>query len=516
MCNYHLSFQKGRGSRLPGCGDFFGLRLVVFLLFCSCSNSKQSRCSAMTQFVDDYFNAYFEWNPSAATSVGFHQYDGNIEDYSAAAGSKRIETLKLLQGQISGLASRRTPDEEIDIEILDGQIRAELVDLETLETWRHNPMNYVSVPGGAIDNLMKRNFAPAAERLRSVIARLKGIPKIVAAMKQNIDNPPREFTELAFRIAHGSVGFFRTSVANWAKDAAGDDTALLNEFATANAAAANSLQESADWLQKTLLPKSRGTFAIGRENFSKKLVYEEMVDEPLERILAIGEENLERDYHAFIETALKIDPSKDPHEVMKLLSDEHPTEASLIPDAKKTVEGIIHFIRDQKIISIPSEVRPSITETPPYARSGTFASMDTPGPYETKATEAFYYITPVEPEWDAKHKEEHLRLYNPWVVGMINVHEAYPGHYLQFLYAPRFPTKTRKLARSASNSEGWAHYAEQMAVDNGFGDADSKMRLAQLQEALLRDCRYVVGIQLHTAGWTVEQGAKLFVEQGFQ
>ena len=470
----------------------------------------------MTQFVDDYFNAYFEWNPSAATSVGFHQYDGNIEDYSAAAVAKRIETLKLLQGQISGLPSRRTPDEEIDIEILDGQIRAELVDLETLETWRHNPMNYVSVPGGAIDNLMKRNFAPAAERLRSVIARLKGIPKIIAAMKQNIDNPPREFTELAFRIAHGSVGFFRTSVANWAKDAAGDDTALLNEFATANAAAANSLQDAADWLQKTLLPKSQGTYAIGREKFSKKLLYEEMVDEPPERILAIGEENLEKDYQAFIETALKIDPSKDPHEVMKLLSDEHPTEASLIPDAKKTVEGIIHFIRDQKIISIPSEIRPAITETPPYARSGTFASMDTPGPYETKATEAYYYVTPPEKEWDAGHKDEHLRAYNPPVMNIITIHEAYPGHYIQFLNAKQFPTKTRKLIACGTNAEGWAHYSEQMMIEEGFGNGDPKIRLAQLQEALLRDARYVVGIKLHTAGWTVEDGAKYFREKAFQ
>src|SRR5437762_5726639 len=279
---------------------------VLLLSLCSCSNSKQSRGSAMTQFVDDYFNAYFEWNPSAATSIGFHQYDGKIEDYSAAAVAKRIQRLKQLQSQTSGLPSRRAPDEEIDIEILDGQIRAELLDLETLETWRHNPMNYVSVPGGAIDNLMKRNFAPPAERLRSVIARLNGIPKMIAAMKRNIDNPPREFTDLAFRIARGSVGFFETSVANWAKHAAGDDRALLSEFATANSAAANSLQDGADWLQQTLLPKSKGTYAIGRENFSKKLLYEEMVDQPLERILAVGEENLERDYHAFIETALKI------------------------------------------------------------------------------------------------------------------------------------------------------------------------------------------------------------------
>ncbi len=167
-------------------------------------------------------------------------------------------------------------------------------------------------------------------------------------------------------------------------------------------------------------------------------------------------------------------------------------------------------------MTVPSEVRARIEETPPYARSGGFASMDTPGPFETKATEAFYYVTPVEKDWDRKHKEEHLRLFNPWVVAMINVHEAYPGHYLQFLYAPRFPTKTRKLLFASSNAEGWAHYCEQMMVDEGFGGGDPKVRLAQLQEALLRDARYVNGIKLHTAGWTVEQGTKLFQEKAFQ
>src|SRR5438093_7287612 len=281
---------------------FVGFAVALAFLRCA-------RGSAMTQFVDDYFNAYFEWNQYAATSIGFHQYDGKIEDYSAAAVAKRIQRLKQLQSQTRGLPSRRAPDAEIDIEILDGQIRAELLDLETLETWRHNPMNYVSVPGGAIDNLMKRNFAPAAERLRSVIARLKGIPRMIAAMKQNIDNPPHEFTDLALRIAHGSVGFFKSNVANWAKDAAGNDTALLNEFAKANTAAANSLREATNWLEKTMLPKSKGPYAIGADNFSKKLLYEEMVNVPLERILAIGEQNLEKDYEAFIETARKIDAS---------------------------------------------------------------------------------------------------------------------------------------------------------------------------------------------------------------
>jgi uncharacterized protein (DUF885 family) len=470
----------------------------------------------MSQFIDDYFKAYFEWNPSAATAVGFHEYDNRIEDYSAASYQKRIAELKDLQRQLAGLPANRTPDEAIDLELLDNQIRAELLDIETLATWRHNPMNYVSMPGNTVDNLMKRSFAPKAERLRSVIERLKGVPAMIDAMKQNVENPPHEFTDLAFRIAHGSVGFFKESVADWAKDAAAGDTALLNDFNAANAAAAKSLDDGAAWLEKTLLPESKGTYAIGAENFYKKLLYEEMVDTPLDRVLAIGEKNLEKDYNAFVETAREIDPSRSPAEVMKSFSNEHPTEASLIPDARKTIEGIIRFIRDKNIVTIPSEVRPTITETPPYARSGTFASMDTPGPYETKAAEAFYYVTPPEKDWDAGHKEEHLRGYNPPVMNIISIHEAYPGHYIQFLNAKEFPTKTRKLIECGTNAEGWAHYAEQMMVEEGFGDGDPKTRLAQLQEALLRDARYVVGIRLHTAGWTVEQGAKFFRDKAFQ
>ena len=470
----------------------------------------------MTNFIDDYFTAYFEWNPSVATSVGFHEFDDKLEDYSAAAFENRIQKLKQLQTRLARLPSTRTSDEAVDLEIVDNQIRAELLDLETLQTWRHNPMNYVYVPGGAVDNLMKRNFAPKAERLRSIVSRLKAVPSMMDAMKKNIGNPPHEFTDLSVRMARGSIGFFKDSVADWAKNAAGSDTALLNDFVAANAAVIKSLQDSADWLESTLLPKSTGVYAIGADNFSKKLLYEEMVDTPLDRVLAIGESNLENDYNAFIETARQIDPSKTPAEVMQSLSNAHPTELSLIPDTTKTIEGIIQFIREKKIVTIASDVRPTITETPPYARSGTFASMDTPGPYETKATEAFYYVTPPEKDWDGKHKEEHLRGYNPPVLSIISIHEAYPGHYVQFLNAPQFPTKTRKLIACGTNAEGWAHYAEQMMLEEGFGNGDPRIRLAQLQEALLRDARYVVGIKLHTTGWTVEQGAKFFQDKAFQ
>jgi uncharacterized protein (DUF885 family) len=472
-------------------------------------------------FADDYFAKGFARSPSRATRVGFHESDAKLEDLSRAAIEAHIEELHQEQADLEWVSDGRvsgdlTFDQKIDAELIDNQIRSSLLDLETLRTWENNPMGYVRLPGGSIDGLMKRDFAPKAQRLESVVARLAQVPRVYAAAKENLRNPPREFTELAIRMAKGSIGFFEKAVPAWAKDAAAGDAALFSRFEKADATAAAAARDFSEWLQKDLLPRSQGRYAIGAENFLAKLKYDDMVELPLPELLAKGQAQLAKDHAAFLEIAKQIDATRTPAEVMKALSDVHPAENDLIPSVARSVEAARQFVVEKDLVTVPSEVRVTVEATPPYARSGSFASMDTPGPYETKATEAFYYVTPVEPDWDAKHKEEHLRLYNPWVVGMINVHEAYPGHYLEFLYAPRFPSKTRKLSHSSTNSEGWAHYAEQMAVEHGFGGGDAKMKLAQLQEALLRDCRYVTGIQLHTAGWTVEDGAKLFREQCFQ
>jgi uncharacterized protein (DUF885 family) len=473
--------------------------------------------SPFAAFVDDYFDAYFSWKPSEGTAAGLHQYDNRLEDYSAEAANKRVEAVKGLQARLEKLrGGKLTGDEAIDAEVLDGLMKAELLDLEVVRTWRKNPMGYIITPPEAVDGLMKRDFAPAATRLRSVIARLKATPAMFAALRANVDDPPREFTDLAVRMGEGSVGFYRDTLRAWAKAAAGTDADLLKEFDAANDAVVKSLTETVAWMKKDLLPKSHGKYALGAETFSKQLLYEEMVDIPLDKLLAIGEGTLKRDQEAFRAVAEKIDAKKSPAEVMKSLSDDHPTEADLVPSARRTIEKARKFLVDKKIVTIPSEVRPTVLETPPYARNGSFASMDTPGAYETKATEAFYYVTPPEKDWPAKQKGEHLRLFNAPVMQIITIHEAFPGHYIQFLYAKQYPTKTRKLTYCGSNVEGWAHYCEQMAVEEGYGDSDPRVRLAQLSEALLRDCRFVVGIKLHTRGMTVEEGAKVFEKEGYQ
>lgn len=471
---------------------------------------------AFATFIDDYYAALFAFEPNQATYAGIHDRDGELADYSAKSLTQRATWLNALHFKLSQLrAGKLTDAEAIDAETLDHAIRAELLELETVRDWTRNPVVYLGKPAEGIDMLMKRSFAPPSERLTSVIGRLKAAPPLLVAMKANVKNPPKEFTDLGIIVAKGSVGFFKTDLPAWAKGAAGKDEKLFAEFEAANKPVVAAFEDAAKWLETELLPQSKGKYAIGADAFMKKLEAEEMLDIPLDKLLAIGEANLKRDQEEFVATAKKINPNLKPTEVLAILTEDHPKPEDLVAATRGTIEQTRKFLIDKKIVTIPSEVRPTIAETPAFARTGGFASMDTPGAYETKATEAFYYVTPPEADWEAKRKVEHMRMFNRTTLEILTIHEAYPGHYLQFLYAKQFPTKVRKLYTCGTNVEGWAHYSEQMIVEEGYGNNDPKVRLAQLSDALLRDCRYIVGIKLHTEGWTVEQGKKFFVEQGF-
>lgn len=512
------TIAKSRSARRAPTVVVFATLAFVAVAGYACKPSAPTGPDPFIQFTDMYFDSLFAYSPTAGTAAGFHQYDAKLEDLSAANIARRATTLK---AQLKDLTDVRglalIPDDSIDAALLDGAIRSELQDIEVVQTWKKNPMGYIGIAGNAVDLLMKRNFAPPAERLKSVTARLRGVPKIMAAMKLNIDNPPKEFADLAQRIAGGSVGFFKLDVAKWAKESAGADTAALKAFTAVNDSVIAALTDAAQWIKTDLMPRAKGSYAMGAQVFADKLKYDEMIDIPLDRLLALGEANLQKDYDKFVETAKIVAPGKTPAQAMASLEADHPTAANLIASGASTIAGARKFLVDHQIVDIPSEVLPTVTETPPFARNGGFASMDTPGAYETKATEAFYYITPPEKDWDAKHTEEHLRLFNKSVMNLITVHEGFPGHFLQFIYASQFPTRVRKLIAVGSNAEGWAHYTEQMMIEEGFGDHDPKTQLAQLSEALLRDCRWVVGMKLHTAGMTVEDGAKqYFVDKCFQ
>lgn len=467
------------------------------------------------RFVDKHFDAWFANRPTSATRAGLHQHDGELEDMSRAHLEARAKGLETELNELHAIEREELSfDDQIDYEALDRSIQAEHASLTSSREWEHNPMLYASLPGRAVDSIMKREFAPGADRVRSVTARLRAVPALFAAARANLRDIPPVFAELGLRLARGNAKFLERDVPAWAEKANGGS--LPADFVAADAQATAAAKSFAGWLEIEVVPVAKGDFALGEAKFAEKVRLEEHVELPLDQLLSIGEGQLARDYAKFVSTALGIDANKEPAQVMKSLSAQHPSEDDLVAKVAASVEDARKFVVEKQLATLPSEVRPTVAETPPFARAATFASMDTPGPFETKATEAYYYVTPVEKDWDDQHKEQHLRMFNPWVVAMIDVHEAFPGHYLQFLWAKKFPSKVRKLVYAASNGEGWAHYVEQMMVDEGFGGGDPRMRLAQLQEALLRDCRYVAAIKLHTMGWTVAQAAKLFEEKAFQ
>ena len=465
-------------------------------------------------FEDDYFNALLVFQPTRGTWAGYHQFDSDLEDYSRDRIEKRLAELDELARRVQGIREQvLRKDEAIDAEILEAQIDAERFDLREAQTWRRNPMFYVVKPSESIDVLIKRGYAPGRERLPSVVARLEQTPRLMEAMRRNIDNPPREFTEIAIQIARSSTEFFREAVPRWSRA-----FATVNEQEQIEKAAKKAeyaMAEAARWLEQDLLPRSRGSFALGASRFSRKLELEEMVKVPLDQLLRMGEAALRRDQEQFRQVAARIAPGQSPAQAMAVVARNHPAGSELMSSVQRSLEKTRRFVQERDLITLEGNAQPAVTETPPHLRSGIFAAMDTPGPYEAKATEAFYYVTPVDPGWNAGRQREHLSLFNRPALEVITIHEAFPGHYVQFRNADRFPTKTRKMTSNAANSEGWAHYAEQMMIEEGYAAGDPQVALMQLSEALVRDCRYVVGIKMHTEGMSVEEGARFFVEQGY-
>ncbi|MDX6497839.1 MAG: hypothetical protein QOG23_1099 [Blastocatellia bacterium] len=497
------------------CSGFFILVVIMVSLIMTTSISGKPR--TFQQLVDSYFDDYFKANPSQATGVGFHQYDHQLEDFSLAAHQRHRNQLLAYLKEFQAINPRTlSQNDRDDREIMVASIQSILLEEDRVQMWRKNPDNYSGAATGTIFSIVKRDFAPLEERLRSVIEREKQIPRALLQAREVLRNPPKIYTEIAIEQLPGNIDFFQTTVPEAFKDV--KNAALLSEFKSINEGAVTALKSYQSWLQKELLPRSNGVFAIGAENYRLKLLYDEMVDVPLPRLLKIGYAQLRKDQRSFIETARRISPNKSPEEVLKELERDHASAQELIPAAQKQLDGIRQFLIDHKIITVPGGAQAKVVETPPFQRATTFASMDTPGPYEANATEAFYNITLPDPSWSKEKQEEYLQGYNYPLLSNVSVHEVWPGHYTQFLWLKNNPelSKVRKLTGAGSNAEGWAHYSEEMVLDEGFMNNDPRYRLAQLVDALLRDCRYIVGIKMHTQGITMGQAREFFVKEGRQ
>ncbi len=484
----------------------------------SADGASQTFNTVSNQFFDE---VYFRFQPSAGTAVGLHQYDTQLEDYSAANIAKLAKALHEYQSKIEAIpADGLDASAAADREILLNSIRSQLLSLETLRPWQRDPDMYSSGATGTIFVIMERPYAPVNARLRAAIAREKAIPQMLQTARQNLQNPPQIYTEIALEQIDGEVSFFQHDVP--LAFAGATDADEKAEFARTNAAVIDALKSYGAWMKSDLLPRSHGDFRWGADTFRKKLQYDEMVDTPLDRLLAINDANMKANQAEFARIAKELDPSKTPQEVLAELATIHPAPDKLLDAFRDSFNAEIAFIQSHHIITLPSDRRPVLEETPPFMRATTSASMDSPGPFEKGSTKAYFNVTLPEKSWTSQHIAEHMAEFNVGTIVSTSVHEAYPGHFVQFLWQDQFPSKIRKILGAASNSEGWAHYCEQMMLDEGYTPpgADERekklIKLGQLQDALLRNARFVAGIKMHTAGWTTDQAEQFFVTEGYQ
>jgi uncharacterized protein (DUF885 family) len=484
--------------------------------------------SAQQQFQrasDEYFDqVYYPYQPTAGTVAGYHQFDANLEDLSVAKIDAEVGSLNSFEKRITAVP-RASLDQTTRAyrEMVLNQIRSRRLTLHTIRPWAKNADEYSSLCANAAFTLMERKFAPADDRLRSLIAREKKMPSLLAEARTNLQNPPRIFTQIAIEQLPGIIRFFQHDVPLAFADA--QDAALKAEFGETNAAVISGLNNYLQWLKTDLLLHSNGDFRIGADTFSKKLQYDEMVDIPLPKLLEIGYADMRRNQQHFAEVAKELEPTKTPREVLEELGHQHPAPDQLLDAFRATFTSLLDFIRSHHIVTIPSDVRPVLEETPPFMRATTQASMDSPGPFETKATTSYFNVTLPDPSMTPAQIEGYMHSYNIGTVISTSVHEAYPGHYVQYLYSLQAPTRVRKILQANTNIEGWAHYTEQMMLDNGYGQPgtgakDAReakfLRLGQLQDALLRNARYIVGIQMHTGNMTYDQAVEFFQKEGYQ
>lgn len=492
-------------------------RCRILLIFAWAGTiAAQNGDAQFVRLADRFFDeVLFRYDPAQATAQGFHQYDGQLPSRSRAEIEGQVAALKKWEAEVHNFDERGlSAFMAADRQLLLSEIQSLRFNLETLRFWEKDPDVYSSGATNAIFVIMSRKFAPPSERLKSLLARERLIPRSLLSARQNLTNPPRVYTEIALQQLPGMVGFFQKDVPEAFRGVT--DAALKAEFRKANQTTIDALRSYQAWLMSDLLPRSHGEFRIGAENYRKKLLYDEMVDTPLDRLLEIGYQDLKRNQAEFRRVARQIDAKRTPEQILTELERDHPPAEKLLAAFQMALGGLRSFIETRHIVTIPSPVPPTVEETPPFMRALTTASMDTPGAYEKVAKEAFFNVTLPEAQWSASQVEEYLEDFNRGTIISTAVHEAYPGHYTQFLWLENLPTKVRKILGCSSNAEGWAHYSEQMMLEEGYGNGDLRLRLGQLQDALLRDARYIVGIQMHTGQMTVDQATDFFVKEGYQ
>jgi uncharacterized protein (DUF885 family) len=484
--------------------------VAILLSAIACAGARPA--SEFSRLVDDYLEQFSRRHPSIAAGNGLHAHDDELEDFSASAIASETVWLRSVRTRLDAIDTRPlTADEAVDRRILQGIVDGWLLDLDTVKTWTRNPMIYASAITDGVHNLMTMESSPADARAQQATSKLEAVPRLVAAARKNIQQPPRVFVERAVAMFRGAAGLLERD--------------LPLAFAQVNAPIKFQLSSAAERARKAIdeytaelesqVPRSSDAFAIGTAAVEARYRAEELIDTPAATLLTIARRELEKSAHDFENAAAKIEAKRPALDVWHDVLRDHPRRSELAAAAQRTVDELFGFIRERALVNVPAGERVVVAAAPPFDLG--LASMHSSPPLEAHPVKSYYYITDAQADWPADRQDAWLQKFNYATLADITAHEVAPGHYVHSLFMRRTPGKIRRIwiglnpfPQPSSGQDGWAHYAEQLVSDEGFKQEDPRYRLAQTSEALTRICRLIAGLQLHSGEWTIDRAAEFF------
>jgi uncharacterized protein (DUF885 family) len=465
------------------------------------------------EFRDHVLSTFLSYYPTLGSWLGLHQYDHIVEDFSPARRAQYLTTLREAQDWLDVHHAIDKADETTNFEcrVLSWKIADEIFRLTELKDFEWSPMVYNEQL--EIMHLVDRDFAPLRERMRAVLTRLEAYPRVLAIARQNLSAYlDRTIVETGLEAMEGRLSYLDQLPDIIFPEL--NDAHLQAELTQAIQTAKLSIASFADAVRTVVLPMSMyDSFRLGEGLMERFLKSSELVEESLDELVEKGQREMDKLTVEMYKVSSELDANANPREVFHtFVESEHFSETTIIREVESMLERIRKFVIDQHLVSIPSEVRCRVQETPAHMRWA-FAAMNSPGAFERVATEAYYYVTLPEPTWEAEKRKEFLHTLNRSVLEIVSIHEAYPGHYVHFLHLPNIASKVGKIFQSYGFIEGWAHYTEEMMLEAGWGEGDPRMRMAYLQEALIRLCRFMVSLGIHRGKMTLSEGQALFEEK---
>jgi hypothetical protein len=470
------------------------------------------------EFREHVLSIYLGYYPTTGSVLGLHEYDRFVEDYSAPRREEYLNEVRsaliILDRDFCGASATHVPMDDLtryECRMIEWKLRNELFRLTELKEFEWNPMSY----NGQLElsHLIDRDFAPMTDRMRSVLARLRAYPRILAVARQNLGSKlDRTIVETSIESLEGILQYLDALPAKY--EGKVQDGALMQDLSDAIPMARLAVSTFLEAVRTVVLPNAMyDSFRLGKELFERFVHSAELVEDSLETLLDKGRREMDRLTLELYQASEELDSKLTPREAFHTyIESEHFSEQTILAQTESMLERIRAFLVQNNILAIPSEVRCSVKETPAHMRWA-FAAMDSPGAFEKVATEAFYYVTLPEATWEEAKRKEFLHGLNRSILEIISIHEAYPGHYVHFLHIQKAKSKIGKTFASYAFIEGWAHYTEEMMLEQGWGSGDARIRMAYIQEALVRAARYISAIELHSRTMTLSEAQHMFEEK---